>query len=211
MVRYKNYNYQDGPTHVIKKSDIASIIYQNGEVEVFSQQKEAETIKAEQAQTPKGEPVKEASATDYHYFKSLSDDDDMSDFLQKNDPEGSYRYFRNGEKLSSTGKKLMIPGIVLTGVGGIAWITSYIVFNQTGYDENGLYLDNTAVWWMIPTGAAIFAIGQTCLLASIPLQAVGGVLKERGKRNYEGKYFKGQATALNLDIHPTGIGLRLRF
>jgi hypothetical protein len=35
VVKYKQYDYQEGPTHTIKKSDIASIVYQNGKVEVF--------------------------------------------------------------------------------------------------------------------------------------------------------------------------------
>ena len=40
VVKYKRYDYQEGPTYTIKKSDIASIIYQNGKVEVFEQSKE---------------------------------------------------------------------------------------------------------------------------------------------------------------------------
>lgn len=36
VVRYKNYSNQNGPTYVIKKSDIASIVYANGDVEVFN-------------------------------------------------------------------------------------------------------------------------------------------------------------------------------
>ena len=35
-IKYKKYNYQEGPTYTIKKSEIASIIYQNGDVETFS-------------------------------------------------------------------------------------------------------------------------------------------------------------------------------
>ena len=34
-IKYKKFNYQEGPTYTIKKSEIASIIYQNGDVETF--------------------------------------------------------------------------------------------------------------------------------------------------------------------------------
>ena len=35
FIKYKKFNYQEGPTYTIKKSEIASIIYQNGVVESF--------------------------------------------------------------------------------------------------------------------------------------------------------------------------------
>lgn len=36
QIKYKKFSYQDGPTYTIKKSDIATIIYQNGDVETFT-------------------------------------------------------------------------------------------------------------------------------------------------------------------------------
>ena len=36
-IKYKKFNYQEGPTYTIKKSEIASIIYQNGDVETFAE------------------------------------------------------------------------------------------------------------------------------------------------------------------------------
>ena len=38
-IKYKKFNYQEGPTYSIKKSEIASIIYQNGDVETFLEEK----------------------------------------------------------------------------------------------------------------------------------------------------------------------------
>lgn len=37
-IKYKKFNYQEGPTYTIKKSEIASVIYQNGDVETFSEE-----------------------------------------------------------------------------------------------------------------------------------------------------------------------------
>ncbi len=35
-IKYKKFSYQEGPTYTIQKSEIASIIYQNGDVETFA-------------------------------------------------------------------------------------------------------------------------------------------------------------------------------
>ena len=40
VVKYKQYDHQDGPTYTIKKTEVASIIYQNGRAEVFEPTKE---------------------------------------------------------------------------------------------------------------------------------------------------------------------------
>jgi hypothetical protein len=37
-IKYKIFNYQDGPTYTILKSRIVSILYQNGTVEVFEEE-----------------------------------------------------------------------------------------------------------------------------------------------------------------------------
>jgi len=44
VVRYKQYDFQDGPTFIIKKLDIDFIVYQNGQVVVFEQQKLIEEL-----------------------------------------------------------------------------------------------------------------------------------------------------------------------
>ena len=40
LVKYTPYDDQEGPTYTVKKSEIDSIIYQNGEVDVFEQNQE---------------------------------------------------------------------------------------------------------------------------------------------------------------------------
>ena len=50
-VRYKNFDNQDGPVYTLLKSDIASIIYQNGNVETFASESQ-KTTPPSQTQTP---------------------------------------------------------------------------------------------------------------------------------------------------------------
>ena len=42
-IRYKKWNYQDGPVFVAQTSDLSAIIYKNGEVQVFGQDKKETT------------------------------------------------------------------------------------------------------------------------------------------------------------------------
>lgn len=37
VIKYKKFSYQEGPIYTIKKSEIASVIYQNGDVETFTE------------------------------------------------------------------------------------------------------------------------------------------------------------------------------
>ena len=48
-VKYKQYEHQDGPTYTIKKADVASIVYENGRVEVFEANNETAKPAVEQS------------------------------------------------------------------------------------------------------------------------------------------------------------------
>jgi len=189
VIKYKMHDYQDGPTYTLKKSEIVSIIYQNGQVVVFEQTKEetpqpTQSVKSAQQST---------ANPDYESFKRL-DDDAMSKFLEKNDEE-SYKIFHAGEKLKAAGKGVLIPGIVLSAGGLVTIIVGEVIWDYV-----------TAL-----IGYSAFAVGQACIITSIPLMAVGGGLKAKGKNNYENKYLKNQKAQLNLNINPSGVGLSLKF
>lgn len=51
VVEYKKWSNQDGPTYAIETKELISINYANGDKEVFSEQKEAETAKPVFTQT----------------------------------------------------------------------------------------------------------------------------------------------------------------
>ena len=194
IVKYKQYDYQDGPTYTIKKSDIASIIYQNGQVTVFDQ--------PQQGNKPQPTSMgsnNEDKGQDYAYFKYLDRDDDaMSDFLKKYDNE-SYQIFRKGEALGGVGKGLFIPGIIFTAVG-----VGIMIVNTAIDEDEDLYI----------AGSAVTAVGQVFIITSIPLRAAGGGLKAKAKNLYEEKYFKGQSAitpSLQFNVNSYGVGLALKF
>jgi hypothetical protein len=110
-VKYKEFSYQDGPDYVIKKDEIASIVYSNGNVVVFF---EEQTDNAQQTNnTQRTIGTQEDALTqnqinyllleEYKYFKSLRDKN-MLDYLK--DDVKTYRMFNKG-------RRMKIAGIVL--------------------------------------------------------------------------------------------------
>ena len=71
-VKYKKQSNPDGPTYVEKKSNIATIVYSNGDVEVFadvvSEEPESANVKSEEpksavVETPEDKPAEEIAAS----------------------------------------------------------------------------------------------------------------------------------------------------
>jgi len=201
VIRYKQFDYQDGPIYTIKKSEIASIIYENGSVMTFEQARE----------TPPPAPTTSKSEdknTDYLYFKSLARNDGaMYSFLKTRDNE-CYQMFHRGIQMSRAGKGILVPGILLTVAGvvliGVAYAESYEdAWGYYGPDED-----------LLLAGTILTPIGGAFVITSIPLSASGGKLKSRAKNLYEQKYFQGQTAikpSLQLNSNSNGIGLCLKF
>jgi hypothetical protein len=215
-VKYKEFDHLDGPDYVIKKSEIASILYANGKVLVFSEEKEKEKetkpLKEEEKEKKPSSPPPDLPQNNYREteeykdFKSLNDRK-MADFLEKNDLE-SFEIFRKGKHLKRAGVGLLVPGLVLT-VAGIT-LTS-ISLSNTNSNGNFNYQED---YDMYASGVSLLCIGQTMVVISIPLQAVAGGLKQRGKNKYEQKFFMGQKTyapSFHLDIYGNGLGMTMKF
>ena len=196
VVRYKQYDFQDGPTFVIKKSDIASILFQNGQVIVF--ERSAEEPKPQEP-IPTEETVYNQDA-DYKYFKSLYDSE-MASFLKRNDAD-IYEHFRYGVMQKRTGKIFIIPCAVF---GGVAL---YPLFWGVLFDTENPFRFYGLLDYSITIPAVV--LGTVFLIGSISLQIYGENLKKQAKNKYENKYFK-NTTSLNFNLSPTGFGMSLKF
>jgi len=115
-IKYKNFDNLDGPTYTLLKSDIASIVYQNGQVETFeptNAQTQAVT------QTPVQRPPQGT-------LQPLTSGNILSR-MQKDDPI-LYQQYMRGRKQAGNGIILVIVGGVLT-VGGAVAVTTAEVDN----------------------------------------------------------------------------------
>ena len=96
-IKYKNFDHQDGPTYMMQKSDVSSIIYQNGKVETFDP--------ATSVQITKHLSLTHETTGDLVFEMQIID-------------EKLYRQYQNSKRLSTIGYTLMGTGAVLSIVGG---------------------------------------------------------------------------------------------
>jgi hypothetical protein len=215
LVSYKRYGYHDDLIYTIKKEDVVSIQYQNGQVITFESLQ-----KSNERQEVMDKDTTDNEAMDYARFKSLGDDDDaMANFLEINDSE-SYQIFHRGEIQSRIGRDLLISGYSVSAFGGLLIISYGLIYIGTifyalatpGYNYNSFYYwwEANAHWFPRIALCAVL-VGQPLLTAGIVLRATGGLLKRRAKNNYEEKFFKGHTATLNFNVYPYGFGITFKF
>lgn len=139
-VRYKDSQNPDGPIYTILKSDIASIVYENGQVETFSNQPAPVTQPVQQTQNPNVQQNPQNLTA--KQFGDM-DDKDIEEYLRKNEGGEIYETFHSGMKLRSSGKKMLTAGLVLASVGLATSIIGY-VFMEESYSSyyNNYYYDD---------------------------------------------------------------------
>lgn len=106
-IKYKNFDNMDGPTYTLLKSDIASILYQNGQVETFETQ-------STQTQATLPTPVQSQSQVTIQP-NQLTGGNILSR-MQKDDPI-LYQQYIKGRRQARMGTFLMIIGGGMTGLG----------------------------------------------------------------------------------------------
>ena len=129
-VRYKNFDNQDGPVYTLLKSDIASIVYQNGQVDTFTSES---STPAAPTQTPRQRV--QAGRTPIESSGNLLTD------MQTYSP-ALYSQYVSGKKLATTGWIFLGSGVAANIVGilmftadenilGTAWIVAGEIFLAT--------------------------------------------------------------------------------
>jgi hypothetical protein len=212
-VRYKDFENQDGPIYTILKSDIASIVYQNGKVENFPDQTSQPAQQPEPAQQPNVQQNPQNLTA--KQFDDM-DDDDIDAYLRDYEGGKIYETFHSGVKLRSVGKKMLTAGLVLSGAGLTAMIVGVAIVNYGYYSDYGYrygadYYDPLTAYSFYYTGLVLFSIGNGLTIASIPINAVGGSKKKIAKNQYIDQYINGGKTTYTptLDFNYTGNGLGL--
>jgi len=214
-VKYVSFANPDGPVYRMLKTEIASIVYPNGYVDVFNN---AETLQQQQPQQQQQEPAPQPQETaqiplyngvpmSLSVFKKM-DDDDIDNFFEKSVGGDIYDQFHSGMRLGRTGKSLFIPGVILAGAGFITAVSCYAVAINS-------YYYNHSVDVMYSVGLSALFIGEGLVIASIPLRAIGGAKKRSAKNDYIDNYLRGTTSqlqpALNFGLTTTGVGLTVIF
>jgi hypothetical protein len=211
-IRYKDWSNQDGPIYTILKSDIVSIVYQNGKVETFDNSTQQSQSNNNQSQSYGGDLPQSMTLSK---FNSMNDDE-QDKYFQKHVGGDIYDTFHSGVNLRRTGKGLLTSGLILCGVG-VGFIVGGIVYyeNNYYYDDGYYYSHDNTGDILIGVGAGLLSVGETLVIVSIPLNAVGGAKKRSAQNEYINTYLKGTAMynkpELNFGFSKSGIGFTLNF
>lgn len=123
-VRYKNYDNLDGPVYTLLKSDIASIVYQNGQEETFSSESTTQTMFIQ---------TTEQTASVLNRTQIVSSGNVLEDMQTFN--SALYLRYKSGKQLATT-------GWIFTGVGVACIVTEFIFWG----DAEGIFLAGGALF-----------------------------------------------------------------
>jgi hypothetical protein len=143
IVKYKKLADPDGPVFSVKKEEIASILYGNGEVATFPDTSTDEFFKQDSGVKPV-EPVKRPVAT--NEFDAMIFSQNSTQLKE------SYRYYK------SKSKRGLVSGIVWTVLGSISMGVGAALITDNGYynsNYNYNYNDNSEAGAALVIGGLI--------------------------------------------------------
>ena len=204
-IKYRDWDNQDGPIYTILKSNIASIIYQNGKVETFSN--------AQQPTSPEKQLPNAPGGMTLTMFQSMGDRAQHNYFAQ-HVGGNMFKTFHSGVKLKRAGIGLLIPGLAMSVAGLALVIYGSVEYSSSSnyYDYYDYYDDEARACYI--AGLVLLPVGQVFTIVSIPLSAVGGAKKKWAQNEFKKTYFKDTSLQTSLDFGITqrgAVGFMLKF
>ena len=192
QIKYKAFDFQDGPTRIINISEVFMITFENGKKEVFDKQASTPTTSEKSNNTLFPDLKSE-------FTRIGSNDGEMLEFFRKNNFTEHYNSFNAACKQRNKGKVLLSVGIVLTAGG----IVSYTV---------GLINED---YFLAIAGVTFIVAGEGLMIASIPISASAGARKRAIKNNFARENFGmdkySYQSTLDFGLTTKGVGLTLNF
>ncbi len=221
-VRYKKTSNLDGPTFVLPTSDIHTIVYDNGEVEIFKTDNENAAAQPQAASVEAEETVQPAEPV-----YSLYDNGDVLGFLSLNGEKISsreyaeylrthcqpaYAKFARGQRLWKAGWVLTLSGIAAQIVGMVCvGLSSSDAYVRDTY-KNGRYYhydDNSDALFAL--GITTTVLGTMAATTGVPFVVCGGVKRGRSIAIYEEECGGRTAFEWGISVKKAGLGLALSF
>ena len=194
QIKYKAFDYLDGPSRVINIYDVMRISFENGTIEFYNIQTQSQ-VSADVSHSPLSSDLKS------EFFSIGFDDFEMLEFFRKNNFTLTYNRFASACKMGRNGKTTVCIGGGLTAIG-----VALIIYSYGNYNPNMLAL-RTGLWFGL--------IGETLLIVGIPIAAVAGAKKrsikdEFAKKEFGSGYYSYQSE-LNFGLTSNGVGFTLNF
>lgn len=185
-LRYRRFNYSDGPLFQVNLCDLDSIIYANGDVEIFVLESEIEP------------PLIKDSKNHYYYHGTRITTKEMVNLLATKCPD-AYAEYKSNLHDEIWGACLTGASIIMLGFG-LACPFRY--YTSDGYYS---YSYTTMGNSLLTTFGSIFAV------IGIPLWTVGSINRQNSYNLYN-EYCKTQELVnFTIQRSENGIGLALNF
>jgi len=186
-IRYKNFDNPDGPVYTLSKSNIVTILYQNGHVETF----EAETSKPAVATQTVAEQRQTAAAS--NRTQMVSSGNLLAD-MQTYSP-ALYAQYKKGKNLRKTGWIVAGSGVIVAALA--SWETFVEATNDN--ERRRGYIGMAAGGFFVCTG--------------VPLFIVGGNKKNRALDEFNKQYYSSQPASshFQLNVYPNRVGVAYVF
>jgi len=211
-VRYQLFDNQDGPAYTILKSDIVTILYQNGRVEMFSTETQPPTQAAPVATQPPVQatptatqaPTQPVRATSQTSGLALSKEEVVQRMALNAPP--LYDMYSSAHKLSRVGMGMTLGGFGLAMIG-------FAVAEKEEIVNTGTYVE----YRLSGPGAGLYAVGIISTVVGTPLWIIGGVKKKNTRNAYIRQYGYSYHVPVNpspylqLSAAPNTVGLKLTF
>lgn len=220
-IKYKKFAYQEGPDFILSTTEINSILFENGDTQVFSntaaqQPPQAPAQPAPPAQyykyhdfyTPLNYIVKNGDTYFLHNGTNITEMDKSAYllFLQKNCPDAWYSY-QKGNRLWKAGWGLFGAGLGTAFLIGLPLLCVGINGEIACYDHShNYYADNYC-----SAGKALMITGSLMAEGSIPLLIVGSIKRNNSHEVYNERCLSRTPVTLSLQSSASGIGLALNF
>jgi len=231
QIKYKNFDFQNGPTRNINILEVFMITYENGQKEVFNRKTSTPTtpekeVLSEQISIPitsEEEPFNEQTSTpttpqknhntlssdSKEEFDRIGDDDKaMLKFFKENNISKYYNGFESACNQSDAGKALIVIGTISTIIGIPLVVSGYVKYAKNEYDYDK-FLNN------IIAGYSLLGVGQIFTIVGIPVSITAAVRKRDIKNDFAREYFGVEGYTyqpkLNFGATPNGVGLTLNF
>lgn len=227
-VKYKKLNNLNGPTFVLKTSKIYTVVYENGDVQVFTPSASTqEQVKVPETQNTNNIGNVENSITPNYLSlspvtsdrvlagKHLSDKE-WGNYLKDNCTI-AYDQWNRGCKGVKKGWTFFIVGSALRLTGIVSLIAANNCYGGDYYwdsYDNCYYYDDYDYGLrcgLFIYGFAATTVGSSLRIASIPLLATGYSRKRRSINTYNENCANRSAAQLGLNVNSNGLGLSLSF
>ena len=190
QIKYKDFDFQNGPIRNINIPDVFMITYENGQKEIFDKQTSSNLKK--------------------EFDLIGSNDQAMLTFFRENNFSEYYNSFASAYRQRNTGQALLGTGIGLTVLGIVTEILGAI----NNVNSNPYYTSDADLAYTI-VGYSLVVIGEGLIIASIPVSIIAGARKREIKNDFAQEHFGIEGYTyqpkLNFGSTSNGVGLIFSF